>query len=271
MGENMGRIGARVSALLTVGVLLSGCGVLGPGPGAEAEGSPAESVASPDPTRPVSADPEPTVPASTAPAKPPAAPEVLPPAELEARVAGLLDAQGRPFTPVPPDQQAAGMDLVKMGLDAAVIEPAACAEMANKSLQQIPEDAAAAAGIGIPDPAGSITVVSLASNDNPDLLAQSLDINTSGCTEFTMTIEGQTVSVTMEELPIDPVGGETVSFLMAQALPTGQTMYIIGVMAREGATVASAQQIGTTEPDLVTQDELGRLAGELLTGKPVSG
>jgi hypothetical protein len=143
--------------------------------------------------------------------------------------------------------------------------------MANKSLQQIPEDAAAAAGIGIPDPTGSITVVSLASNDDPDLLAQSLDINTSGCTEFTMTIEGQTVSVTMEELPIDPVGGETVSFLMTQVLPTGQTMYIMGVMAREGATAASAQHIGTTEPDLVTQDELGRLTGELLIGRPATG
>ncbi len=271
MGGNMGNIGARVSALVAVGVLLSGCSVFGPGSGPEAEGSPAQPVASAEPTQPVSAAPEPTAPASTAPAKPPIAPAVLPPAELEARVAGLLDAQGRPFTAVPPDQQAAGMDLVKMGLDAAVIEPAACAEMANKSLQQIPEDAAAAAGIGIPDPTGSITVVSLASNDDPDLLAQSLDIDTSGCTEFTMTIEGQTVSVTMEELPIDPVGGETVSFLMTQVLPTGQTMYIMGVMAREGATAASAQHIGTTEPDLVTQDELGRLTGELLIGRPATG
>ncbi|WP_159615457.1 hypothetical protein [Arthrobacter zhaoguopingii] len=163
------------------------------------------------------------------------------------------------------------MDLVKMGIDAAVIEPAECAKVATRSLQQIPEDVASAAGIGIPDPSGSMTVVSLASTANPDTVAQGLDVDTSGCTEFTMAIEGQTVSVTIEELPIDPVGGETVSFLMTQVLPTGQTMYILGVMAMEGATVASAQQIGTAEPDLVTQDELGRLAGELLTGKPVAG
>jgi hypothetical protein len=196
---------------------------------------------------------------------------MLPPAELEARVAGLQDAQGRPFTAVPEDQQAAGMDLVKMGIDAAVIEPAECAKVAARSLQQIPEDVAAAAGIGIPDPSGSMTVVSVASTDNPDTLAQGLDVDTSGCAEFTMAIEGQTISVTIEQLPIDPVGEETVSFLMTQLLPTGQAMYILGVIAMEGTTTASAQQIGTAEPDLVTQDELRRLAGELLTGGPVAG
>jgi hypothetical protein len=270
MGENMGKIGARVSALLAVGVLLSGCSVFGVGPGS-GEGSPAQPVASPEPTRSVPAAAEPTIPASTAPVEPPAAPEVLPPAELEARVAGLLDAQGRPFTPVPQDHQAAGMDLVQAGIGAAVIHPAECAEVAKRNLQQIPEDVAAAGGVSMHDPSGSMTVVSLASTDDPNILAQGLGSDTSGCTEFTMAVEGQTVSVTMEKLPIEPVGGETVSFLITQVLPTGEVLHLFSVMAMEGTTIASALQITTAEPDLVTQDELRRLAGELLTGEASTG
>ncbi|WP_198810011.1 hypothetical protein [Arthrobacter sp. MSA 4-2] len=258
-----------MSALLTAGVLLSGCGVLGPGP--EAEGSPARPVASPEPTPPVSAAAEPTVRASTAPAEPPAAPEVLPPAELEARVAGLLDAQGQPFTLMPRDQLASGTDAAKFIFDNAVIDPAECGETAKKNLGQIPSDIPSASGVSAPDSSGSVTVVAIASVDDPAILAHGLSLNTSQCAQFTIKVEGQGVGVTMEELPIDPVGGETVSYLLTQDLPTGHTMYIMAVTAIDGTSTASAQKVGFTEPDLVTQDELGRLAGELLTGKPVSG
>jgi hypothetical protein len=75
----------------------------------------------------------------------------------------------------------------------------------------------------------------------------------------------------MEKLPIEPVGGETVSFLITQVLPTGEVLHLFSVMAMEGTTIASALQITTAEPDLVTQDELRRLAGELLTGEASTG
>ncbi|TDK26673.1 hypothetical protein E2F48_05665 [Arthrobacter crusticola] len=260
-----------MSALLTVGVLLSGCSVFGPGPGPEAEDSPARPVASPEPARPVPAAAEPTVPASTAPAEPPAAPEMLPPAELEARVSRLLDAQGQPFTLMPRDQLAAGTDAAKIIFDNAVVDPAECGETARKNLGQIPRDIPSASGVSAPDSFGSVTVVAMASVDDPAVLAHGLSLDTSQCARFTVKVQGQGVAVTMDELPIDPVGGETVSYLLTQDLPTGHTMFIMAVTAIDGTSTVSAQQIGFTEPDLIAQDELRRLAGELLTGAAFTG
>ncbi|MHA7263422.1 hypothetical protein ACX80W_09505 [Arthrobacter sp. TMN-37] len=269
----MGRNGTRAGALLALGLLLSGCG--GPGQGREASGSPAPGVSSGTP-EPVETAPEtaaPAAPASTAAAEPAAPPalNVLPLADLEARVSRLVDAQGQPFALVPQDQLAVGADAVKAALDGVVIDPAECGETVKKNMGQIPADVASATGVSASDPSGSMTIAALASIDDPAILAHGLSLDMSRCAQFTFEVQGQRVTATMEELPVETVGAESVSYLLTQHLPTGQTLYIMAVTAMDGTASASAQQIGTVEPDLVIQDELRRLAGELLTGGPLPG
>jgi hypothetical protein len=186
-------------------------------------------------------------------------------AEIDGRVSSLLDTQGRPFTLVTQEQLALGMGAIQSGLDAAVVTPAECREVARKNMAALPGNAVIASGVSVPDPEGPVTVVALMATEDTAYLDRSVDVGATECRNFTIEIQGQTVTTTLEDLPLDPVGEKSAAYLMTQVLPTGETNYMLGITAVRGTSSASAQQLGTTGPDGTVQADLRRMVEELLT------
>lgn len=188
--------------------------------------------------------------------------------ELEAHLAGLTDGLDDPLQIVPLEDSEAGMQSAEQALEGAVIEPIDCGEkMSNNIAQARSKATGGVMGMGQADPFGSVLLLVVLGDPDEDTLRQSFDLDRDyldQCSPMTVTVGETTVTLVSEELPQDLVGEESYALLATETSGDGQTTYSMAVTARSNGLMASAQSVGSSEPDGILQDKLAELAGQAL-------
>lgn len=193
--------------------------------------------------------------AQAQPAAPPVTSEVPPPEaggqtftteELTALVASLTDAQGQPLIVVPAAELDRGAALIKELLAAATITPEECSVFATESMQ-LPEGSTHAAGISPSLADSTLTTLTLFAVQDRTTMEEELDRARDAadeCADFTVEMQGQTLSSHMEPLDAETIGAESLGSLITQTFETGETQQIMTVTGTDGTLAATAVKIG---------------------------
>lgn len=248
-------------------MLLTGCS----GGGEEPEAGPASATAPADAS--VSAEPSAgstasaTAPASSAPASDPAVAQVSK-AELEARITALTDSLGNPLQLVSAEQAAAGLEIVQSAMEGADVQPAECKDHATGNMAGAGDLAAeAVSGVGAADEPGGYLAVVLFDGSTEQAVQDAFEVSREAlqdCAVVTATIQGNTITSTTEELPLDPIGEESFAVRMTQEVGSEQVFHTLSVTARGNGVVANVQAMSPSELDAAAQDKLADLAAQLL-------
>ncbi|MBE0010847.1 hypothetical protein DXT87_13755 [Arthrobacter sp. AET 35A] len=122
-------------------------------------------------------------------------------------------------------------------------------------------------GMGQADPFGSVLLLVVLGGSDDEALRQSFDLDRGyldQCSPMTVTVGETIVTLVSEELPQDLVGEESYALLATETSGAGQTTYTMAVTARSNGLMASAQSVGSSEPDGILQDKLAELAAQAL-------
>lgn len=261
------------SCLLGAALLLTGCS--GSDEPVEAESSsggaaPASSQTSSPASSPASDSTTPAPSESATPAPASSAESVAAPtkAELEARITALTDAVGEPFQLVSAEQMAAGLEISQAAMEAADVQPAECRDQAIGNLAATGDFAAdAVTGVGAADESGGYLTVTVLDGSTEEAIQQGFDVNRSAlekCSEMTAVVQGNTFTISTEELPQDQIGEETFAAQATQTMGSTPVFHNLVVTAHGNGVIVAVQALSQTELDGAMQDRLADLATQLL-------
>lgn len=193
--------------------------------------------------------------------------------ELEASVASLRDALGNPLQAVAYEEVEADLENAEAAFEVAEIEPAACKSMVTDNVSLAKSKAIGGAmGMGAADEFGTALLAVVLDGSTEESVSRSFDMNLGrleACSPLTLTLAETTSTLVTEELLQDLIGEESYALLATEDGTEGHSVYTMTVNARGNGLIASAQSVGTVEPDGILQDHLADIAAQLLeSGTP---
>ncbi|GAB3550948.1 hypothetical protein GCM10027404_19140 [Arthrobacter tumbae] len=180
----------------------------------------------------------------------------------------LTDALGDSFQLVSAEQAAAGLEIVQSAMEGADVQPAECKDHAAGNAAASGDLAAGAvSGVGAADDSGGYLAVVLMDGLTEGAVQQGFNLSREAlekCSEVTATIQGNTITSSTEELPLERIGEESFGLRVTQKLGGQPVFHSLSITARGNGVIANVQAMSQAELDGVTQDQLADLAAKLL-------
>lgn len=189
-------------------------------------------------------------------------------AELEARVTVQTDALGDPLQLVSGDQAAAALEIAQAAMEGADVQPVECKDYATGNAAASGDLAGeAVSGVGAADESGGYLAVVLLDGSTEEAIQQGFGLSREAlekCSEVTATIQGNTITMISEELPLDRIGEESFALGMTQHVGGQPIFHTLSITARGNGVIANVQAMSPAELDGIMQDKLADLAAQLL-------